>query len=159
MPIQEKHFCLNFGQAIFHLAKLFIFKALQCIIFLRKSSPIYTDWLSPLRSVRWKLCSTQEILDVEWSLVAKVEALLYRRDPCFWVVAKHWRLWKCLQESLVSFSHKSFLKSWNIFVVWGQVYKDHLICFKGWGIRNPFIFAREALFVYIISYNLKFYPS
>ena len=33
MPIQEKHFCLNFDQAIFNLAKFFKIKALQCLIF------------------------------------------------------------------------------------------------------------------------------
>ena len=34
MPMQEKQFCLNFGQAIFKLTKFFKIKALQCIILL-----------------------------------------------------------------------------------------------------------------------------
>ena len=33
MPMQEKKNCLNFGQAIFNLAKFFKIKALQYIIF------------------------------------------------------------------------------------------------------------------------------
>ena len=31
--MQEKHFCLNFDQAIFNLANFFKIKALQCLIF------------------------------------------------------------------------------------------------------------------------------
>ena len=30
--MQEKHFCLYFGQALFNLAKFFKIKALQCLI-------------------------------------------------------------------------------------------------------------------------------
>ena len=40
MPMLEKHFCLNFGQAIFNLAKLFKTKALQCII--GPAGPLYS---------------------------------------------------------------------------------------------------------------------